>query len=167
MALRARVAINLRARDVSRAYYDAVTAIDAVDSTLGSMRDDREPASRCRQRHRRAGGNCQHAAAASAGQQHHVGHRTFVRSHRRDRIVVARRRPRCSSEASTRRLPSSRTSSRKSTMCCRTRCRRCESEWASRQVRRRPPFGHRHDDGCALPRNVRRCSFCLDRRDNA
>lgn len=37
-ALRARVAINLRARDVSRAYFEAVTAIDAVDSTLGSMR---------------------------------------------------------------------------------------------------------------------------------
>jgi len=35
---RARVAINLRARDVSRAYADAVTALDVVDSTLASMR---------------------------------------------------------------------------------------------------------------------------------
>jgi hypothetical protein len=33
-----RAAINLRARDVSRAYYDAVTAIDGIDSTLASMR---------------------------------------------------------------------------------------------------------------------------------
>jgi hypothetical protein len=37
-ALHARGAINLRARDVSRSYYEAVTAINAVDSTLGSMR---------------------------------------------------------------------------------------------------------------------------------
>ena len=36
--LRARVAINRRASDVSRTYRDAMTAIDALDSTLAAMR---------------------------------------------------------------------------------------------------------------------------------
>jgi len=44
--VRARAAINVRARDVSRAYYDAVTAIEDIDSTLASMRTaaNRSPA---------------------------------------------------------------------------------------------------------------------------
>ena len=56
--LRARVAINLRARDVSRAYYDAVTAIDVRRLDAGLDADDREPASGCRQCDRRGGDNC-------------------------------------------------------------------------------------------------------------